>query len=111
MNWIYLFLKFLIGGGTVVAATVLAKYIDPKWAGLVAAAPIISALSFIFIAMESDIASTQKYLWTAMYFMVPALFFLATLYFSNMKFPYVASFAIACIVFGVIVLLMQKFIS
>ena len=70
MNYLYLILKFFIGGGTVVAATLLAKYLDPKWAGLIAAAPIISALSFMFIAMETDIASTQKYLWTTMYFMV-----------------------------------------
>ena len=45
MIYLYLFAKFIIGGGIIVGVIVLAQNVDPKYGGILAAAPITTSLS------------------------------------------------------------------
>ncbi len=72
MNTIQIILQFIISGVVVVGATLISKHIDSKWGGLIVALPIMTLLGFIFISGNTDVASTQKYLLSALLFMIPA---------------------------------------
>jgi uncharacterized membrane protein (GlpM family) len=110
MNYLQLLLKFVIGGGTIVGATLLAKYVNPKWAGLLVAAPIASVLAFIFISMENELPITQKYLASSMCFMVPAFLFLLGIFISSYRFNLGMSFAFGSLIFILSTLVLQSFI-
>ena len=48
MDYSYLPLKFLIGGGVIVGVTFLAEQVNPKYGGILAAAPITTTLAILF---------------------------------------------------------------
>jgi len=52
MDYTYIILKFLIGGAVIVGVTFLAQQADPKYGGILAAAPIMTTLAFLFIIMR-----------------------------------------------------------
>ncbi len=80
MNYLYLFTKFLVGGGIIVGVTLLAQNVDPKYGGILAAAPITTTIAFIFTNAEAGQAITQQLVLAACAFAIPTLFFLVALY-------------------------------
>ena len=74
-------IKFVIGGVIIAAVTWLARYADPKYGGILAAAPITTTIAFLFTNYESGQATTQQLVLSAFYFAVPTLLFLACLFF------------------------------
>ena len=46
-EYYYTLFKFMVGGGLVVGVTWLSRYFDPKYGGILIAAPIVITLSFI----------------------------------------------------------------
>jgi uncharacterized membrane protein (GlpM family) len=80
MNYLYLFTKFIIGGGIIVGVTLLAQQMDPKYGGILAAAPITTTLAFIFTYTEAGQATTHQLVLAAFVFAIPTLFFLLALY-------------------------------
>ncbi len=110
MNYLYLLLKFFIGGAIIVSVTLLANYIHPKWGGLIAVAPIITTLSIIFVKYETSINTTQQLILSSIYFIIPTLIFLIAMYFLLNKFNLTSSLGISYALWIVIILCMQKFI-
>jgi len=86
MDYTYLALKFLIGGGVIVGITVLARQVDPKYGGMLAAAPIMTTLAFLFTYSEAGKATTQALVISAFWFAIPSLLFLLTLWFLMARF-------------------------
>jgi uncharacterized membrane protein (GlpM family) len=80
MNYLYLLAKFILGGGIIVGVTVLAQHVDPKYGGILAAAPITTTLAFLFTYSEAGQATTQQLVLAAGAFAIPTLFFLLALY-------------------------------
>ncbi len=84
MNQIpYYTLQFLLGGASVIGITAIAKYVHPKYAGILYALPVILILAMIFIYVEkgSDVAkqtlrSALIYEFTLLYFVVAFYFLL-----------------------------------
>ncbi len=71
----YYALQFVLGGASVVGITLIARYLDPKYTGIVYALPIILIVAMIFIYMNqgTEIArqtlkSTFIYEFTLVYF-------------------------------------------
>lgn len=108
MSVAYLLLKFIIGGGIIVGVTLLANYIHPKWGGVLAVAPIIATLSIIFVKHETSLQTTQQLILSTIYFIIPTLIFLVTMYFLLNKLNLIYSLLISYVVWGVIVLIIQK---
>ena len=75
MNYLYTALKFLAGGGIIVGVTLLAQDIDPKYGGILAAAPITTTLAFLFTYSETNAATTQQLVLSAFYFAIPTVLF------------------------------------
>jgi uncharacterized membrane protein (GlpM family) len=83
--------KFIIGGSIIVGVTWLAHYVDPKYGGILAAAPITTTLAFIFTRAETSPATTQALVLSSLYFAIPSLIFLLALFLLLGRFPFLPS--------------------
>ncbi len=80
MEQLYTVFKFVIGGGMVVGITWLARYVDPKYGGILVAAPIITTIAFLFTYAESGSDVTQQLVLASFSFMIPTILFVLALY-------------------------------
>ena len=86
MNYLYTLLKFIVGGTIIVGVTFLAEQVDPRYGGMLSAAPIITTLAFLFTYSEAGRQTTQQLVISAFYFAIPTLLFLLALYFLMSRF-------------------------
>jgi uncharacterized membrane protein (GlpM family) len=86
MDYLYTLLKFVIGGSVIVGVTLLAEHVDPRYAGMLAAAPIITTLAFLFTFAEAGRQTTQHLVISAFWFAIPTLMFLLAFYFLMNRF-------------------------
>ena len=107
MAYLALLLEFIISGIIVVAATLVAKQVDPKWSGLIVAAPLLSLLTYFFLSYQKEAVAIKQYLLAALLFMVPAAVFLGSLYLFSGKVPLGLNLLIGALLFSVVVFLVQ----
>ncbi|MFA5236579.1 MAG: DUF3147 family protein [Methanoregula sp.] len=93
MDYLYLALKFIIGGSIVVGVTLLAEYVDPKYGAILVAAPIITTLAFLFTWSESGQATARQLVIGAFWFAIPTMLFILALYYLMARYPLVPSFS------------------
>jgi uncharacterized membrane protein (GlpM family) len=74
-------LKFIAGGGIIVGVTYLAQQVNPKYGGILAAAPIITTLAFLFTYHEAGMDTTRELVLGTFFFAIPSVAFLLALYF------------------------------
>lgn len=91
MNYLYTFLKFIVGGSVIVGVTYLAEQVDPRYGGMLAAAPIITTLAFLFTYSESGSAATRQLVISAFWFAIPSIMFLLALWFLMNRFSLLPS--------------------
>jgi len=101
MDYLYLALKFIIGGSVIVGVTVLAEHVDPKYGGILAAAPIITTLAILFTATGAGLDVGRQLAIGAFWFAIPSLLFLLTLYFLMGRYPLAPSFGGALSVWAI----------
>ena len=109
MNALQLTLQFVLSGAVVVGASLIAKSMDAKWAGLLVALPVMTILGYIFIAMNNTPEVTHRYLVSALVFMIPAAIYIGSLYVLHGKMHVAATAAISIIPLAIAVFVMQKF--
>lgn len=113
MNSIHLIFQFIISGSIVVCATLISKNFDSKWSGLLVALPIMTILGYIFISLNTDNTDkiiAQRYLISALIFMIPAAIYILSLYLLNDKLPLYANLFLSIIPLGISVILLQRLI-
>jgi len=76
MDYFYTALKFIIGGSVIVGVTVLADQANPRYGGMLAAAPIITTLAFLFTYSEAGRETTRQLVISAFWFAIPTILFL-----------------------------------
>jgi uncharacterized membrane protein (GlpM family) len=91
MDCLYTLLKFIIGGSVIVGVTLLAEHVDPRYGGMLAAAPIITTLAFLFTYSEAGRETTHQLVISAFYFAIPSLIFLLVFYFLMERFSLLLS--------------------
>ncbi len=105
-DYLYTAFKFLIGGGMVVGITWLARYVDPRYGGILVAAPIITTIAFLFTYAESGSIITHQLVLASFSFLVPTLVFVLALYLLMIRFSFLTSLIGAyCIWIGGILIL------
>jgi uncharacterized membrane protein (GlpM family) len=109
MNITQLVIQFLISGFVVVGATIISKSFDSKWAGLLVALPVMTILGLIFISSNTNEIVTQRYLLSALIFMIPAAVYLFSIYFLFGKFSLLINCIISFIPFAISVFVLQMF--
>lgn len=105
-DYYYTVLKFLVGGGMVVGVTWLSRFVDPKYGGILIAAPIVTTLAFIFTYVENGGQTTQQLVLASFTFMIPTLLFVLALLLLMYRFSFVPSLVVAYLIWitGVLVL-------
>jgi uncharacterized membrane protein (GlpM family) len=88
---LYTTFKFVVGGGMVVGITWLARYIDPKYGGILVAAPIITTIAFLFAYTENGTAVTQQLAMASFSFMIPTILFVLAFYLLMYRFAFGAA--------------------
>lgn len=91
MDYLYTLLKFIVGGSVIVGVTMLAEHVDPRYGGMLAAAPIITTLAFLFTYSEAGRQTTQQLVISAFWFAIPTLLFLLAFYFLMYRFSLLMS--------------------
>jgi uncharacterized membrane protein (GlpM family) len=102
----YTLFKFLVGGGMVVGVTWLSRFVDPKYGGILIAAPIVTTIAFIFTYLENGAPTTQQLVLASFSFMVPTLLFVLVLLLLMYRFSFLPSLVGAYLIWvsGVLVL-------
>ncbi|MCF7866421.1 hypothetical protein K9L67_02435 [Candidatus Woesearchaeota archaeon] len=109
MNTSQIILQFVISGAVVVGATLLSKTIDSKWSGLLVALPIMTILGFIFISTSTSTAITQRYILSALIFMISSAIYILSVYLLFRKVSLVANLLISIIPLGIAAFIIQRF--
>ena len=91
MDYLYTFLKFVVGGSVIVGVTYLAEQVDPRYGGMLAAAPIITTLAFLFTYSEAGRETTRLLVISAFWFAIPSLLFLLAFWFLMSRFSLLPS--------------------
>jgi len=105
-EYYYTLFKFLVGGGMVVAVTWLSRFVDPKYGGILIAAPIVTTLAFIFTYVENGAQTTQELVLASFTVMIPTLLFVLALFLLMGRFPFIPSLVTAYLIWlaGILVL-------
>jgi uncharacterized membrane protein (GlpM family) len=107
MEYLYTAFKFIIGGGMVVGITWLSRYVDPKYGGILVAAPIITTIAFLFTYAESGSQITQQLAMASFSFMIPTILFVLALYLLMFRFSFVPALIGAYVVWIAGILLLN----
>jgi len=91
MDYLYTLLKFVVGGSVIVGVTLLAEQVDPRYGGMLAAAPIITTLAFLFTYFETGHETTRQLVISAFWFAIPSLVFLLAFWFLLSRFSLLPS--------------------
>jgi uncharacterized membrane protein (GlpM family) len=90
MEFLYLLIIFLAGGSIVAGTTWIAELIDPRYGGILAVAPIITTLSFIFTSIFTSQERTRELVMGSLVFLFPTALFLITLYLLLGRYGFIA---------------------
>lgn len=91
MDISYLAIRFIVGGSVIAGVTWLALQVDPKYGGILAAAPITTLLAFIFTYADAGQATSQQLLISMFWFAIPTLFFILVLWYLVARYPVLPS--------------------
>ena len=91
MDFLYTLLKFVIGGSVIVGVTALADNVDPRYGGMLAAAPIITTIAFLFTYSEAGRETTRQLIISAFWFAIPTLLFLVVFWFLLSRYSLLTS--------------------
>jgi hypothetical protein len=106
----YLLLQFFFGGLMVVGITTIAKFIDPKYSGIVYAIPVTLITAVTFVYLNQGLPATRSSLWSIFAYGFTLIIFSAVFalslsrlgYWWGLVFALVIWFLSALVVFGVL---------
>lgn len=108
---LYMFIIHFMVGGLIVALTVwLASFVHPKWAGLLAAAPVMTLISYVLMTIKLPKETVQSYMLYAVYFMIPAALCILIIWMSLYRFSFYPSLGFGLITYVIANLLLQYFV-
>jgi uncharacterized membrane protein (GlpM family) len=104
MELLYLLITFLAGGGIIAGVTYLTQAAGPRFAGILAVAPIVTTLSFLFASFGTSQERTQGLVLASLIFLIPTILFLACLYLLMYRYSLFVSLAGAYGIWAITVL-------
>ena len=92
-------LQFIIGGGIIVAMSVLAKYFNPKYAALIYALPLQFTIAAIFIYIGTEQGTIQNLAKNSLFYIFGFVIFIISFYFLTKQFNFWTSLGISYLIF------------
>ena len=112
MNLIlYYGIQFFLGGATVVGITLIAKYIDPKYTGIIYALPVILIVAMIFIYIDQGLEISRKTLKSTFVYEFTLVYFVLSFYLLLIKFNFWWAMGIALLSWAIIATVIQFFLK
>lgn len=111
IDYLYTVFKFLVGGGMVVGITWLARYVDPKYGGILVAAPVITTIAFLFTYAENGSQITQQLAIASFSFMIPTILFVFTLYLLMFRFSFISALTGSYLIWVAGILILNRFLG
>lgn len=106
-QWFYYIIQFIIGGGSVVGITLIAKYLNPKYTGILYALPAILIVAIIFIYLDQGLLVSRRTLKSTFVYEFTLIFFILGFYFLLEKFGFWQSLTISFLGWAVLATLIQ----
>ncbi|MEK7524739.1 MAG: DUF3147 family protein [Patescibacteria group bacterium] len=103
----YYILQFVLGGASVVAITLIAKYIDPKYTGMVYALPVILIVAMIFLYLDQGLAISQKTLKSTFVYEFTLVYFILVFWLLLSKVNFWWAMILALVSWAIIATLIQ----
>lgn len=91
MDYLYLVVKFFIAGAIIVGVTLIVQQVDPRYGGILAAAPITTTIAFVVTYSEAGQTLTRDLVLGSFLFAIPTLIFVLTLYLLMNRFSFISS--------------------
>lgn len=104
-------IQFVLGGGIIVGMSILAKYVDTKYAALLYALPIQFTLAAIFIYLGTKEGTVQKLAQNSIWYMLGFIAFVVAFYFLTKYLEFWPSLGIAYVILISITLMILKFVK
>lgn len=76
----YYLLQFILGGASVVGITLIAKYVNPKYTGILYALPVILIVAMIFIYLNQGLDISKKTLRSTFVYEFTLVYFVSAFY-------------------------------
>lgn len=108
-SFLYYTLQFVFGGVSVVGITLIAKYIDPKYTGIVYALPVILITAAIFVYLQQGLDVTKATVKSTFVYEFTLIYFIFAFYFLLGKMDFWWALLIAFVSWAVIATLLQIF--
>lgn len=91
MDLSYFLIRFIVGGSVIAGVTWLALQVDPRYGGILAAAPITTLLAFLFTYTDAGHATSRDLLIAMFWFAIPTLLFIVLLWYLMGRYPVLPS--------------------
>ncbi len=107
----YYTLQFILGGASVVAITLIAKYINPKYTGVVYALPVILIVAMIFVYMSQGLEISKSTLKSTFIYEFTLVYFILAFYMLLQRVDFWWAMGIALFSWAIIATIIQFFIK
>ena len=104
---IYYTIQFILGGASVVGISLISKYINPKYAGILYALPVILIIATISIYLDQGLEISRKTLKSTFIYEFTLLYFILAFYFLSLKMNFWLSIGLAFLSWALIAIIIQ----
>lgn len=108
---LYYFLQFVLGGASVVGISLIAKYLNPKYTGIVYALPVILIVALIFIYFDKGIETARETLKSTFIYEFTLVYFILAFYMLLQKMEFWSAMGLALGSWALIALLIQMVVK
>ena len=112
MNSLFYYgVQFVLGGATVVGITLVAKYINPKYTGIVYALPVILIVAMIFIYLDQGLEISRKTLKSTFVYEFTLVYFVLAFYILLQRLDFWWAMGLALVSWVILATLIQFLIK
>lgn len=104
---IYYGLQFFLGGASVVAITLIARYINPKFTGMIYALPVILIVAIIFVYLDQGLEISRKTLQSTLIYEFTLVYFILAFYFLLNRIDFWLALSISFVTWLIISIALQ----
>jgi len=108
---LYYLSQFVIGGLMVVGITFLAKYVNPKYTGIIYALPAILIVAIIFVYLDCGLNISKSTLKSILIYEFTLVYFIFAFYLLLYKINFWWALALAFLSWSVIAFIIQLFLK
>lgn len=104
-------LQFLLGGASVVGITMIAKYIHPKFTGIIYALPVILIVAIIFVYLDQGLDISRQTLKSTFIYEFTLVYFIFAFYFLLNRLDFWLALTASLVSWAIISIAIQFFLK